>query len=125
MGLLARIRLLVPLIIIVAIIAAIIYLVVSWRRSPTRAKEVLIAVFTWFTSIISGFSVLVALYSLLDGNESVLDLALGFLVIFLIGLGITRLCHYRFVKNHPNYKDKRTGKAEVIHRWPWDAFFRR
>ena len=55
MGLVARLSRVIPLVIALAAIAAVIYLVVTYRHSPARAKEVLIRVFTWLTGIISGF----------------------------------------------------------------------
>lgn len=47
MGLIARLSRVVPLVLLLAVAAGVIYLVVTYRHSPARAKEVLIAVFTW------------------------------------------------------------------------------
>ena len=121
-GLLARLRLLIPLLIVVAIIAVIIYLVVSWRRSPVRAKEVLILVFTWFCSFVAIFFGVVFHYALTESNGSVMELAGATAVLAIIGLIITRICKLVFNKNHPHYKDSPTVTAKVVRRFPWDSF---
>ena len=110
MGMVVRLVRMWPLLVLLAMLAGIIYLVVTFRHTPERAKEVLIAVFTWFTSIIS----------LLDGNEPVLDLAVSCLILAGVLLGVTLLCRWRFLRNHPNYRWK-PMKAKIIHgkRWPW------
>ncbi len=114
----ARLTRAIPFIIILAVVALVIYLVVTALRSPTRAKEVLIKVFTWICIVIVAVCLLVALYALLDHNQTVIELALTFAVVGAVALAITRFCHYLFIKHHPHYKDAPT-KARVIHRWPW------
>lgn len=119
MGLVARLYRMVPLIIILIVVALIIYGVVSFRRSPLRAKEVLIKIFTVLTLIISGFFAIVTLYGLFEGNTAVVDLFGSFLIVSLIAFGITRWCRFLFVRHHPSFKVKRTTKARVVRRWPW------
>ena len=53
MALVARLLQSLPLVIVLVILALVIYFVVSWARSPERAKEVLIKFFTVFNSILS------------------------------------------------------------------------
>ncbi|MCI2241007.1 guanylate cyclase [Adlercreutzia faecimuris] len=118
MGLVARLSRVVPLVIALAVVAAVIYLVVTYRHSPARAKEVLIRVFTWITGILSAFFGLVTLYALLERNDGVIDLGASFLVVALIGLAVTRWCNHVFLKNHPSYK-KKPVRATVKRRWPW------
>lgn len=118
MGLLARLSRIVPLAIALAVLAGIIYLVVAARRSPARAKEVLISVFTWLCSAIIAFFGIVSLYALAEGNEAVLDLAASLFAVGLVGLAVTRWCRHRFIKRNPHYKDARQS-AKVIGRWPW------
>lgn len=36
----------------------------------------------------------------------VLEITGTFLVVSLVALGITRICRWRFVKRHPQYKNK-------------------
>lgn len=103
---LARLSRIIPLIIVLAIAAAIIYLLATWRYSPIKAKEILIRVFTWFTGVLSIAFAMICGYVLLDGNRPVLELAAGFLATSLIALGVTRICHAVFVRNHPNWKKK-------------------
>lgn len=109
----ARFTRIIPLIIVLAVVAAIVYLVATWRYSPNKAKEILIRVFTWFTGILSIILAIVCLYVLLDGNIAVFELTASFLVTALLALGITRICWAVFVKHHPNYK-KRAQKAERL-----------
>lgn len=118
MGLIARLSRIVPLIILLALVAGVIYLVVTYRHSPARAKEVLIQVFTWVCGIISGFFALASVYAFFDHAPAVLDLTLSFMVVGLVGLAITRLCNRRFLKNNPNYRKKRLT-ATTHRRWPW------
>ena len=118
MGALVRLIRFWPLLVALAVLAALIYLVVTWRHTPERAKEILIKVFLAISIVLCSFCVLVALYSLLDGNEPVLDLALGCLVIAGVLLLITLICRWRFLTNHPHYRRK-PMKAKVIRRWPW------
>lgn len=109
----ARLSRIIPLIIILAIVAAIVYLVATWRYSPNKAKEILIRVFTWFTGILSAALALICVYVLLDGNWTVFELTAGFLATALIALGITGICRAVFVHHHPNYK-KKAQKAERL-----------
>ena len=87
----ARLSRIVPLLIVLAVVAGIVYLVAAWRHSPNRGKEILIRLFTWLTGALSVVFLLISLYALLDGNALILDLGASFLVAALIGLGITRI----------------------------------
>lgn len=118
MGLLARLSRVVPLALLLALLAVIVYLVVTYRHSPARAKEVLIRLFTWLCGALSVFFVLASVYAFFDHAPAVLDLTLSFLAVSLVGLGITRLCNYRFLKHNPAYRKKRLA-ATTRRRWPW------
>ena len=102
----ARLSRIVPLLIVLAVVAGLVYLVAAWRHSPNRGKEILIRLFTWLTGALSVVFLLISLYALLDGNALILDLGASFLVAALIGLGITRICRAVFVRNHPGWKQK-------------------
>lgn len=102
----ARFTRIIPLLIVLAIVAAIIYLVATWRYSPNKAKEILLRVFTWFTGVLSILLALICGYVLLDGNKDVFELAVSFLITALVALGITRICHAVFIHHHPNWKKK-------------------
>ena len=104
MGFLARLSRVVPLLIVMAVAAGLIYVVVTYRHSPARAKEVLIKIFTWFNGIVVGFFALVSVYA--------------FMVVGLVGLLVTRLANWRFLAHHPNYRKKRLA-ATTRRRWPW------
>lgn len=106
MALLVRMLQLLPLVIALVILAIVIYFVVSWMHSPTRAKEVLIQFFTVISSIISVLFLLASAYAFLEHNQAVLDLTVPFLIVGVGALVITRICRWRFVKHHPHYKDK-------------------
>ncbi len=103
-GMVARLSRSIPLIIALVIIALIIYAVVSYMRTPTRAKEVLIKVFTILTSVILGVFGLFALYAVVDGNTAVFELAISFAGVGAVGLAITLICRYFFKKHHPHYR---------------------
>ena len=107
MGLIARLSRVVPLVLLLAVAAGIIYLVVTYRHSPARAKEVL-----------SGFFALASVYAFFDGAPAVLDLTLSFLAVTLLGLALTRFANYRFLKHNPSYRKKRPPST-TKHRWPW------
>lgn len=118
MGFLARLSRVVPLIVALAVVALVVYAVVSAVRDSTRAKEVLIAMFTWLCGALAAFFAVAALYALVERNDAVLELAASFAAVGLTGLGLTRWCHHVFVRNHPHYKEARQ-RAKVIRRWPW------
>ena len=107
MGFLARLSRVVPLLIIMAVAAGLIYVVVTYRHSPARAKEVLIKIFTWFNGIVVGFFALVSVYAFFDDAPAVLDLSLSFMIVGLVGLLITCIANWRFLKHNPNYRKKR------------------
>lgn len=119
MGLLARLSRVVPLVLVLALVAGVIYLVVTYRHSPARAKEVLIRLFTWLCGALSVCFALVSVYAFFDNAPAVLDLTLSFLAVSLVGLGITRLANRRFLKHNPAYRKKRLA-ATTRRRWPWE-----
>lgn len=108
MGLIVRLARSLPLVAALALLAAVVYFAVSWRRSPNEAKDLLTRVFRILTGALTAFFGLAALYALLDGNPAVLDLAAAFAAVSALALGITLLCRRRFLKNHPNYRSKKT-----------------
>lgn len=102
----ARLSRIVPLLIVLAVVAGIVYLVATYRYSPSRAKQILVKMFTWITGVLSAFFLLVTLYALFENNAAVFDLAASFLATTAIGLAITRICNAVFLKHHPEYKHK-------------------
>ena len=104
-----------PLMIALIVIALVAYLIISWVKSPMKAKEVLIKLFTVLCSVIAVFFVLASVYALVDDNTPVFELAISCAVVGLIGLIITLICRYFFLKHHPHYRFKRTadGKAQT------------
>lgn len=96
-----------PLVIALAVLAVVVYAAVASMRSPNRAKEILIKLFTVITTALSVVFLLGAGYALLDGNEAVFDLAWAFAVVSIVAFAIVRLCRRRFVRNHPDYRFKK------------------
>ena len=94
----ARLSRIVPMLILLAVLAGIVYLVMAYRHSPNRAKEILIKMFTVITGGLSAFFLLVSVYAWFEHNEAVFDLALSFLVTALIGLGVTFICRAVFLR---------------------------
>ena len=113
----ARLSRSIPLLILLAVVAAIVYLVVAYKHSPNRAKEILIRLFTVITGALSVFFLLVCLYALLERNGAVLDLALTFLITALVGLGVTFVCRAVFLRRHPDYRKKPMKTKHIGNRW--------
>lgn len=112
-ALFARFSRILPLLAVLAFIAAVVYIVMSFRYSSERAKGALIKVFTWLTAILSiGFAI-VTIYALFEQNVPVIELFASFLATTLIGLGITRLCNRIFLRNHPNYGEE-VAQATIV-----------
>ena len=103
-----------PLLIALIVLAIVIYAVVSWRRTPTRAKEVMIKVFLVLCTAIAAFFALASIYAVVDGNEPVFELAISCAVIGVIGLIVTLICRYVFRKHHPHYVVEPTAKATPV-----------
>ena len=93
----ARLSRIVPMLIVLAVVAAIVYIVAAWRYSPNRAKELLIRIFTAITGAVSAFFLLVCAYAWLERNGAVFDLSFSFLLTALIGLAVTRICRAVFL----------------------------
>lgn len=106
MAILARIFQSVPLMIALIVLAVVVYLFVAWLRSPLRAKEILIKMFTVITIVLSVVFTIASLYAFMESNIKVLEVVGSFLVVSLLALGITRFCRWRFIRNHPQYKNK-------------------
>lgn len=115
----ARLSRIIPLLLILAVVAGIVYLVATYKYSPSRAKEILIKMFTWLTSVLSVFFLLVTLYALFESNGAVIELGASFLATTLIGLAITRVCNAVFLRHHPDYRHK-PMKATKELRFPWN-----
>lgn len=116
----ARLSRIVPLLIVLAIVAAVVYIVAAWRYSPARAKELLIKLFTGITGALSGFFLLACAYAWLESNEAVFDLAFSFLLTALIGLAVTRICRVVFLRHNPAYRikaAKTTTPGSRVKRW--------
>ncbi len=122
----ARLSRIVPLLVVLAVGAGIVYLVVSWRSSPNRGKEVLIRIFTVITGILSGFFGLVTLYAWFEANESVFDLAFSFFLTGIVGLAVTRVCRAVFLHNHPNWRKRpvKTTRLGDGPSWRWPPWRR-
>lgn len=112
-ALLARLSRIAPLLVILAVIAGVVYIVMSFRYSSEKAKASLIKVFTWLMGILSiGFAI-VTIYALFEQNTAVFELFASFLLTTLVGLGITRICNAVFKKNHPRYGEE-VAQATIV-----------
>lgn len=106
MAIIARLLQSTPLVIALVLLAVVVYLLVSWVRSPLRAKEILIKLFTVLTSVLSIIFGVATLYAFAEHNSKVLEFMGSFFVVAAAALVITRLARRRFVRNHPQYKNK-------------------
>ena len=108
-----RLYRIIPLLILLAVIAAVVYVVMSFRYSSNHAKIALIKVFTVLNIVLSVLFLLVTLYALFEQNDPVFELAGSCLITTLIGLAVTRICNHVFEKNHPNFSEE-AATANVI-----------
>lgn len=108
-----------PLIVVLASMAGVVYFVASWRYSPARAKELLIKIFTALNGALCVFFGLATLYALGEANTDVMDLTLAFLTVAALALIVTRVCRRMFLRHNPAYREK-PMKAKKIRRWPWE-----
>ena len=102
-----------PLLILLAVVAAVVYVIMSFRYSSDRAKATLITVFTWLTIALSIVFAIATIYAVFEQNGTVIELAGSLLATTLIGLGITRLCNHIFKKNHPHYGEE-VAQATIV-----------
>lgn len=109
----ARLSRIAVLLVVLAVVALVVYLVATYRYSPTRAKEILIKLFTAITGVLSSFFGLFSLYAWFEHNVGVFDLAFSFLLTALVALGVTQICRAVFLKHHPAYR-KKPMKAKRI-----------
>ena len=121
-ALFARLSRIVPLLIVLAFIAAVVYIVMSFRYSSDRAKATLIQVFTWLTGGLSVIFALVTIYALFEQNIPVIELFASFLATTLVGLAITRICNAVFKRNHPHYGEE-VAQATIINESIASRFF--
>lgn len=110
-----------PLIIVIAILALAMYVIMSFRYSSSKAKTVMIKVFFWLFTVLSGIFLIVTLYALFDQNVAVAELFGSCLAVTLIGLIITLICRAIFKKNHPHFGEK-IAEATFINESPLDKF---
>ena len=108
-----RLYRIIPLLILMAVVAAVVYVIMSFRYSSDRAKDTLIRVFTWMTIALSIVFALATLYAIFEDNTTVIELAGSCLATTLVGLGITRICNHVFRKNHPHYGEE-VAQATIV-----------
>ena len=108
-----RLYRIIPLLVLLAIVAAIVYVIMSFRYSSERAKAVLIRVFTWLCAILSVAFGIITVYALFEHNDPVVELFGSCLAVTLIGLVITRICNAIFRKNHPHYGED-VARATIV-----------
>ena len=102
-----------PLLAVMALVAVVVYLIMSFRYSSEKAKAVLIKVFTWMCAILSVAFGIITLYAAFEQNQPVIELAGSCLAVTLIGLVVTRICNYVFKKNHPRYGEE-VAQATIV-----------
>ena len=102
-----------PLLVVMAVVAAVVYLIMSFRYSSDKAKAVLIKVFTWMCAILSVFFAIATVYALFEQNTPVFEVVGSCLAVTLIGLVVTRICNWVFRKNHPHYGEEVTQATFV------------
>lgn len=102
-----------PLIIVLAVLALVLYLIMSFRYSSNKAKSLMIKAFIWIFGILSIAFAIITLFAVLDKNLAVTELFGSCLAVTLIGLGVTFICRAIFRKNHPLFGEKVTEATFV------------
>ncbi len=124
MPMVARLTRLLPIFFGIAIAAVALYVFVSIRYTPIKAKELLIKIFTIVFGVATLFFLLATVYAALDSaRPEAVELMATFLLPFAAGLAITLACRAVFLKNHPAYKLKPV-RAETIKEPIWKRFVR-
>lgn len=93
-----------PLLVVLAVFAAMVYVVVAAVRSPRRAKEVLIGVLTAVTAFLTVFFSAATAYAWIESNLYVMELAAACAVLCAAALAATRLARRRYLRRHPGAK---------------------
>ena len=109
----ARLSRIIPFVIILAVLAGVLYVIMSFRYSSNHAKLLLIKIFTWLNIAFSVVFLLITLYALFEGNQGVVELTGSCLALALIALIVTRICNAIFKKNHPNF-GQATSQATIV-----------
>lgn len=102
-----------PFLVLLAVVIAIAYVIMSFRYTSEKAKATLIRFLTWLFAILSVGLGLITLYALFEQNQPVIELFGSCLAITLIGLVVTRICNRVFSKNHPRYGED-VAKATIV-----------
>ena len=92
----ARLYRVLPLLAILAIIGIVVYIFMSWRYTPARAKEAVIKIFIALNGGLSILFALATLYAWIESNAFVADFFITCLATTLIMLGITFICRRNF-----------------------------
>ena len=116
--LLARLARSLPLVVALLVAALVIYAIAAWRTSPSRAKAILIRLFTVLTAGVCIFFLMAALYAALDSNPVAVELALTFMLPGVIGLVITLIARSVFLRHHPAYR-KAPMRTTYVQDRPW------
>ena len=108
-----RLYRLLPMLIVLAVTAVVIYFVTTLRASKPQAKNNVLLFFTWAFIILSVIFAIGTIYAWAEGNTQVTELIGSFLVACVIFLAITRICYRVFISHYPNYAWK-PSRSRVI-----------
>ena len=97
-----------PLIVILLIIGALVYLAIKKRKNSAVAKELLIKLTFWINAILSCVLLLIMIYALIDKSDVVIELSGACLCITAFFFIISLICKSVFLKHRPNYPWKRS-----------------
>lgn len=109
----ARLYRIAPLIIILAIIGVLIYVIVSWRFTSARAKDVLTRVFIVINIALTALFGLASWYAIAEDNTFVMEFFVTCAAFTGIVLAVTAWCRHIFLKHNPHYRKKKNAKAKV------------
>ena len=107
---------LMPLEIAIGIIAVIAYFALASVKNTSVAKEALIKVVLFVNTILFALFLLVTLYSVLDHNMAVIEIAGCCAGICGIAALIAVICKKVFLKNRPGYRWKRIDFKKLFNK---------
>ena len=99
-----------PLVVMLAVLAVLVYCLVASFRSPDRAKEVLIKLFVALNGVLTAFFCLTSAYAVFEANEPVLELASAFAAVTVLAFAIAMACRWLFLRRRPGYPWRRARR---------------
>lgn len=99
-----------PLVVVLAVVAVLVYCLVASFRTPDRAKEVLIRLFAALNGALTALFCLASAYAISEANEPVFELASAFAAVTALAFAVTMACRWLFLRRRPGYPWRRVRR---------------